>query len=310
MANGNTKKARKAKQAKAASSRPRKPRPGGTGLDLEARRYAALLADPCGAPLTHPIYAGGEGGYLVRTESFFTLGTTTTSAHVVHWSPGSANSLKTELIIMSAADGATSVVLGTNPAVATPGRDFLTNNVSMYRCVAACMRIGYNGSESTRAGRIHYGRTITGLLNTTDSVTADGVANNLPHYTRTPPTEVEVLWTPADADQLFVDPNTSTTVDQRRRGAITVALSATPQLTGVLTFRMTAIYEWQPKTASGLAVAYESRAQSSATLDQVLNFVGRAVNVGRQVGGFIGDMARIYGMQPSYGINTVPQLGL
>lgn len=302
------KKAPKPKRARA--------RRAGMAMDQDAARYAALVQNPCNAPLAHPIYAGSEGGYLLRTESFFTLGSDgtpgpSTTAHVVHWTPGGANTLGTELILMSAADGSTATTLGTVANIKTPGRDFLTNSVSVYRCVAACARVGYSGSEQTRAGRVHSGRTIGGLLDSGASVTADGVANSLPNYIRMPPTEMEILWTPADADQLFVDPNAAAAQpDRQRRGAITLAFSAAPALDNVVTIRLTAVYEWQPKQSSGLAVAYESRARSRFTLDQVINALGPTVTAIRTAGGFIGRMAELYGMQPSYPLVSHPRIEL
>jgi len=58
------------------------------GMDASARAYAMLLSDPCGAPLTHPLYAGGEGGILVKAESVFNLVAGTDTKALVHWTPG------------------------------------------------------------------------------------------------------------------------------------------------------------------------------------------------------------------------------
>lgn len=57
-------------------------------LDKPALEYANLLVDPCTAPLVHPIYAGGDSGYLFRAESTFSWASDATqTAGVLHWTP-------------------------------------------------------------------------------------------------------------------------------------------------------------------------------------------------------------------------------
>jgi hypothetical protein len=43
-------------------------------LDKMALDYARLLLDPCNAPLSFPVYGGADGSYLVRCESFVSIG--------------------------------------------------------------------------------------------------------------------------------------------------------------------------------------------------------------------------------------------
>nr|WRQ65689.1 hypothetical protein [Tolivirales sp.] len=62
-------------------------------LDNAAAQYALLLKNPTSAPLVHPIYAGGEGGYLFRAQTTFTLhGTDGATAGYLHWTPGAIGS--------------------------------------------------------------------------------------------------------------------------------------------------------------------------------------------------------------------------
>lgn len=285
------------------SKRVKRPAVNAIGLDAQALAYAKLLADPCGAMLTHPIYSGGEGGYLVRCESFFSFATGAgNTAGILHWVPGAANATGTELMVNAAADGGTAIAIGTAVGINTPGRAFLSDTVAQYRCVAACARVAYQGSESTRAGRIHYGQTSGGFLNTLEVQSSDSAAQGLPHYSRTPPTEIEIKWTPTDADQLMVDPTGAEVASDRgRRGAITIAAGGLPANVG-LTVRLTAIYEWQPAAAKGLAVPMESRARSRNTLDQVLNFVQKAYATAHRVGGAVADMSQTYGIMPAYDV--------
>ncbi len=290
------------------------------GLDKAGLDHAKLLLDPCGAKLSHPVYSGAEGGYLIRSESFsrnfVSVGTT---AGVFHWTPGAVSSNDTELLYTDAPNSGAGVAAAT--IAAAPGKAFL-QNASMCRCVAACIKIGFTGTEGNRSGRIHYGRTSATLVNPGDVISVDGLAGALPYYSRTPVSEIEVLWLPNDGDQLFHDPNEAITAEARRRlSSITIAASDLPSGVG-LTFRMTAIYEWQPVYNTGVAVPANSRAQSNSTLDQVINVVQRAMNgaasaAGNTVGQVLsagargvlaGAMSSMYGMIPTLTTTRSPQM--
>ncbi len=221
------------------------------------------------------MYSGGEGGYLVRCDQWFTFGTLPTdTAGFFHWVPGFMASDSHELVVNGASGGGTAVVAGAFSGA--PGKTFLTNTASAIRCVAACVKVTFPGSESARQGRVHLGQTNGGVVNPAVSYAPDAVATLLPHYTRTPATELELRWKPNDADQLFVDPAIATQPeDRRRRAALTVAWAGMPAATGLI-FHMTAVYEWQPLAANGLAVPNASRSTSRSTLDQVLNYMQTA----------------------------------
>lgn len=278
---------------------------GVPALDAAALAYAKLLADPCRAALVHPTYAGGEGGYLIRVDSWATYGFVgTDTSGYFHWTPGYMAADNHELFVVATAAPAT-------PAAPTaqsgaPGKVFLTAQASAARCVAACVRVTYPGAEASRAGRVHLGITNGGLVNNGVAVAPDGVATALPHYIRTPATELELRWKPNDADQLFFNPALAATQpeDRQRRAALTVAWAGLPAATG-LVFHMTAIYEWQPLQGTGLGVPEGSRSRSSNTLDQVLNVLERAgekfvsgVTAGA-MGGFNNYLAAAYGLMPS-----------
>jgi hypothetical protein len=305
----------KGKKSKTPSRRSKRRAPqrlARTVLDGQAIDYAKLLLDPCGARLTHPVYSGGEGGYIVRTETFTTyFNGAGITAGVFHWTPGAINSDNTELLFTNVANGTTAAAA--TASALGPGKSFLANT-SVARCVAACVKVGYSGSESSRAGRIHYGRTSASLINSGESVVPHTVMGALPYYSRTPVTELEVLWIPNDADQLFTDPNAPEgPQDRRRHAAITIAASSLPSDVG-LTFRMTAIYEWQPSNDLGLAVPANSRATSNSTLDQVVTAVQSTLNgaaslAGVAVGNMAGNFARsavgslmggVYGLMPTF----------
>lgn len=248
-------------------------------IDQAGLAYARLLADPCSAPLVHPTYSGTEAGYLVRAESFATFGTGgTETSGAIGWTPGSIGAEGNELvrIVAASASAATQV----DQVTGVPGKAFLQANASQYRCVAACLKVSFPGAESARAGRIHFGHTSGGYFKyaAATTYTVDQLAAGVPHYMRTPAEEIEIVWKPNDADQLFRDPAGPTAAqDMERRAQILVAWAGLPAGVGI-TFRWTAVYEWQPKSANagtgvGLSVPYLSKSPSGSSLDDVANYL-------------------------------------
>jgi len=245
------------------------------GLDSYAMAYAKLLSDPCAAPLVHPVYPGGDAGFLFRADSVLTFaGGATDTSGFVHWTPGYVNSSNSDLIVGAGALPSTALTAATQGS--GPGKAFLGANAFGARCVAACLKISYPGAESTRAGRLHYGHTQGGTIDSGDSVTVDGIAPLLQHYTRTPPEIVEVVWRPGIADTEFNDPAAAASAPIKdRKSSITVAWAGVPGATG-MTFHFTAIYEWTPKPTVGVSTNVSGKNPSANSMDQVLDALTRA----------------------------------
>lgn len=262
----------KSRSARKSAKRPRVPRNLRGTLDKAALAHAMLLADPCSAPLAHPVYPGTDSGYLIRVESFATLGNgPTDTAHIVHWTPGYPNGSGTQLLSAGgASSGATGVVASFGSL--SPGIQFLGGpSVVAARCVAACLQVSFPGTELNRSGRIHYGLTNGGTIDLTDSVTADGVAGTLAHFARTPADMVEIYWKPSVDDTNFCDPAAlGSAVIKDKRTSITVAAAGLPAGSG-LTYKFTAVYEWQPKVAQGIAANELDVPKSRNTLDEVVS---------------------------------------
>jgi len=282
-----------------------------TGLDAQAAGYARLLADPCNAPLVHPVYPGGDAGYLFRAESFSTFGVgAAETSGIIHWAPGYNNVSGSQLVGFAAANADTATAVASQGA-SSPGNTFLQANAKGVRCVAACLKITFPGSEANRAGRIHYGHTSAGMLDIGNSVKVDSVAQTLQHFSRTPTDTIELVWKPSQGDFEFNDPTeTSGALIRDRKGAVTVAWAGLPAATG-LTFHFTAIYEWTPATALGIGHNALGKNQSRNTFDQVLdrliaggfNFVKHA---GHAVGSALG-RSMVSGISQTFGI--MPAVG-
>jgi len=272
------------KKKPAQQSRTRKPknqpsrrqtvaRPG-MGLDPSAAAYAKLLMHPCDSNLTHPTYGGSEGGYLIRSEGFTTVGSgTTDTSGFIQWTPGMMGPNNTEFLFGTGSSSGTSM-LATAAAVA-PGKAFLTATASVVRCVAACVKVSYPGAELDRSGRFHFGGASGSLVDSGQTVTVDGMAGTLEHYTRTPAGEIEIVWKPNAADQMFTDPNIANgSIEKDRKAAIVCAFTGLKAAQGI-NVRMTAVYEWQPQVGQGVAVPNTARSLSNNSLDQVINAVQR-----------------------------------
>lgn len=298
----------KTKTKGAVQSRP----PKAKGLDQLGASYARLLVDPCGAPLVHPVYPGGDAGFLFRADSVLTLGAGTgETSGVFHWTPGYVNTNNTELVAAAGTSSAAALTAGTNTNA--PGKSFLTAQAFGARCVAACVKVSFPGAESSRSGRVHYGHTTAGTIDNGDSITVDGVAPLLQHYTRTPPEILEVYWRPGIADTEFNDPNAAASAALRdRKSAMTVAWAGLPAAIG-MTFHLTAIYEWTPKPTTGVSTNTSGKNPSANTMDEVIDYIQRmgfnwvrnaagAAGHG-MVGGAVSAISNYFGLMPAAPMN-------
>lgn len=264
----------KSKQKK--KQQPKSRRPAVTrSLDPYAYAHARLLVDPCGAPLCHPVYPGGDAGFLFRADCVLTFGGgATDTAGFVHWTPGYVNNSNSELVVGAAAAGSTAIVAASQGN--GPGKAFLAANAAGVRCVAACAKVTYPGTESSRSGRLHYGHTQGSTVDVGDSIPVDSIAPLMQHFTRTPPEIVEVLWRPGIADTEFNDPTANSNATLRdRKSSITLAWAGIPVNTG-MTVHFTAVYEWVPRINTGLANNVAGKSQSRNTMDDVLDALVRS----------------------------------
>lgn len=246
-------------------------KPATRSIDAQGAAYARLLMDPCNAKITHPNYAGGSAGYLIRSEKTISLAPTAHTDGLIRWAPGTMGANGQDCIFMTASTPQSQV--GVAPVTNPPGKEFLGASASSYRCVAACMKLIYPGAELNRSGMVYAGNVTAQVVSLGDTVSIEEVVPLLPSYTRMPDTEIEIKWRPGFADQGFIDPNHSLPIDDlAAHSAMALAFSGGHVGTGV-TIRMTAVYEWLPSFGKGLAVPASARSTSAYTLDDVLNWV-------------------------------------
>lgn len=250
------------------------------GLDNAAKAYAALLVDPCNAPLAYPVYGGSDGSYLIRCESYYTPGAGGgETAFVVGWTPGAIGGDGVDpdrsMLYGAAANGSAAITLVAD-GVQSPGAAWLRANASSYRAVAACATVMYAGAELNRSGFVGYGCINGAVLGNkyfdTETTTASEVVTTLPNGDKTPASHIEINWYPSDNDSLFHDPEEKASQEMlSRKNTIAISAQGLPAAVGMV-IKFTAVYEYKPKLGTGIVQASRST-RSSNTLNDVLQFL-------------------------------------
>lgn len=258
------------------------------GLDAMAEAYRRLLLDPCGAPLAHPVWGSADGSFLIKCESLGTIGNSATeTSGAVLFSPGTISATaRTGLVGFTAtsAGGNVSLASGVGGTVTdwtlnpfNPGYTFLVNNASVYRPVAACIEVVYAGSESTRAGMVAGGVVPGGSWFEDVAISVDKIQSLVPHAERTPVNKIEFLWYPSEADSFWQDQNNSLAAQQvDRRNSLAVSWANIAANSG-FRFKITAVYEYKPKTGLNVAMPQVVPASRNSMAD-VLSSVARSAN--------------------------------
>jgi hypothetical protein len=273
--------------------------PNGVVLDEAARCWARLLNDPCNAPLCHPVYAGGNGGILVRAQAYtaYTVPAGDTATYIA-WAPGA-------LLTSKGAVAADTTVLTLNPLAAdfVPASGYLTNNAGSVRAVAACLKVTWLGTELNRQGYCRFGNinfSDLGIPGTT-SVTIAGLSQLCEASCRMPEDGLEIKWRPNDFDQQTTQPGFGDAqTDNGRRGAILLAVTGTPAASQYIV-ETTCVYEYQPTLAVGITAATASGTRSVNTMDHVIEALDKTGTWMYKIGHTIGQVANVaYGLYNAY----------
>lgn len=249
------------------------------GIDAGAMAWRRLLDDPCNAPLVPGCFPGIASGMLYRTrtvQGFGVGGTDASMAAMVFFHPaygGTAGGTYCPLqwASVNAADGIPNTKYGT-----TIGG---IPQYGQYRCVAACMKLRYTGSELNRAGIV--GHVITndppftagtpGGTASSDLATVSAYLQGCQTTYRLGEANHEVRWAPAFEDGEFQE-NTPGIGNLLRTGnAIGFVITGYPK--GTVYAELTAVWEVIPDTGSGL-VPPVMVPSSNNTVNQVLRTIG------------------------------------
>lgn len=245
-----------------------KPRPQLDASSAHAAAYVALLRDPCGSRMVRPTFEGAGGSYMVRTRTMTT--TVSTAADVVYqFSPCFGfNCIQT-----TAALTASGNPLGVTANNASPA--FLSSGVvGSFRCVAACVRVHYTGTELNRSGLVG-----SSLVNgpqlgvgVTPTLAIGAYIAGSQRVVRLGEEIHEVRWVPSAGDSNFFannDPPGTFTGDSTGN-AVIVAVQDAPL--GKLSFELNAVWEWVPNMNVGNGLPNNVAAPvSGATLNSTLS---------------------------------------
>lgn len=269
-------------------------------LTLDEAKYAALLHDPCTAPLVRPVYSTTGSGFLQRMESDFTIGgDATATSGAFTWIPGmfnvgvggntvtAAGTINGAFYLGTTGTGAGPVTDGTNCSwynffgANMPGNVFLAQNAGVARCVAACMQVYWPGSELNRQGFVSVFRgSADDVRPFATDVTVSQLRSASPYVCRFPQDKLEVKWQPDQADTHFVSttPTQGANVAHIQNGPSTVGVTwaGLPAGTGVR-IRLVAVYEWQPRVnaSSGIILDGGSASPTNGTLSHVISYLQR-----------------------------------
>lgn len=241
-------------------------------LTTAEQRYARLVADPCNGPLSAGIFGDGSGGIVSRFETDGIMGDSPgVTASALAFAPALAASWASGKALDT--DGP---VWNGVPGAQVPGANFLNSNASQFRCLAACLRIYWPGTELNRQGIVSNVQTSADVVNNANaSVAALRAAST--YVQRMPEDFTELKWLPSEYElDMRATGVNSGFQEFSRFSALVATTSGVPAATPIR-WRMVAVYEWVPKVATGFAsnnVAASVPVGSFQRVTQALTAVG------------------------------------
>lgn len=250
------------------------------GLDDNAKRYAALLSDPCNADLTYPVYSGSTSGYLVRLKQFLTAGgnSNAVDSYTAFCPTFSADGTITEAYRMIAAGYSSNTGGSLGTIVGYGAMPFLNSSVvGHYRPVAGCLKVHYTGSELNRSGIIHLsvgppsiigGETGVGSVTSFIPNTAKSVRlGSEPH---------EVKWFPAStSDEGFTSANQPGDQGGAWLTGTALMLYVVGAPAGSVQIEVDFIFEWTPNPDANIQMSFRAPPSTNTTA-QVIKALGDA----------------------------------
>lgn len=243
----------------------------GDDLDPAAQAAAKMLYDPCGSELVPSVYPG-DRGYINRFTSNFNSGQGAgeTSSIII---------FKVGNNVAYNGSTANAVTAQTVSYVDTqaPGAAFLNTNASKIRATGACLAIRPSAAPNTATGQIYYGVIPASALVNGTSVTAQDIIPLLSQSCSASQAllnPLEIKWSPGTFDDRYCPATGITADDDTDRNLIVVVTVGFPAAAG-FNVRATAIYEWCPNPALGVAIDSTSVAPSKCDLSCVLRNLKR-----------------------------------
>lgn len=235
-----------------------------SALTTAERNYARLLVDPCNGPLSAGLFGDSSGGIISRFETDGILGDVAgTAASALVFVPAAASAWTSG----KPSDGDLPTWNGVSSSL-VPGKDFLSNNASQFRCVAACLRIYWPGTELNRQGIVSNLQTTADIVNNANA-TVGAIRATSTYVQRMPEDFTELKWMPSEFElELRAPFLTPSAQEFSRVSAIATTISGVPAATPIR-WRMVAVYEWVPKVQSGIASSNVAATVPSGSFERV-----------------------------------------
>lgn len=273
-------KTKSAKKAKANGNKAKKnsSRKGGVktinGLDENCRKWLRLMADPCSSALCQPCYGGTGSGYLTRTRDIITPPANAVD-FLMEFTP-TTNTNQTYRYGYAVTTGGS---LGTAAVQQAGGLIANRAVVGRQRCVAACIKVLYTGSELTRAGLVSATLDSGRTLESGELITGSAQlwSTGMPRTARMGSERHEILWVPGDNDAVFrANELTEELVTGEASGnSIQVAVTNAPAASYII--EATVVWEWQPAqevSAGAPGITVMTAPPSGIPLSTILSKIG------------------------------------
>ncbi|APG76245.1 hypothetical protein 3 [Changjiang tombus-like virus 4] len=236
------------------------------------RKYAHLVADPCNGPLSAGIFGDGSGGVISRFETDGIMGDVApTTASALVFVPAAAAGWTSG----KPSDGDAPVWNGVTSSL-IPGRDFLNANAGQFRCLAACLRIYWPGTELNRQGIVSNLQTTADIVNNSNA-SVGAIRASSTYVQRMPEDYTELKWLPSEYELEMRAPGViAASQEFSRFSALVTTTSGVPSATPIR-WRMVAVYEWVPRVSTGLSsmnTAASVPAGSFQRVTQALTSIG------------------------------------
>lgn len=239
-------------------------------LDKGAADWLRLMEDPCNAPLVRGCFPGLGGGMLYRTRNEVGVGASAVDSTIFFHPSGSISS--TYYPIQWASSNTSGAAPTTRYGVQITGAWAAGSQV---RCIAACIKVRYTGTELNRSG-------IVGQIMTNDPPFLDGtpagVAGAVPNcfalrasaqtVYRLGEAAHEVRWLPTNEDGNFIE---DPIVNYNTGNA--VGFAVTGAAAGTIYYEVTAVWEVVPPVATNIVPSLTAP-PSYNTVNDVLRTIG------------------------------------
>lgn len=265
------------------------------GIDKPAKDFLRLLADPCGAPLTGAPYGGVAGTQFYRFRTIVNPGAAAVDS-TIQFCPGLVDVGPIGSNGIGAIQWTSTNVTSSNPTnlYGSQVNAALSTTIASLRCVGACIKVMYLGSEMARQGAVGLSiltapfypgdGTAAGLAGS--FYTAENVQQEMPSVRRLGDCIHEVKWVPGFEDQQFIELSDNDTRPGYVPGAAIVA-SVSNAPAGSIRYEVYSCWETTPNAQYGGMVVSLKAPQSRSTLNDVLrtidNITDFAVNAGNVI---------------------------